>query len=155
MPRFDPNRPHSEVHGIIGVRYLQDGHTFSGSGEPAVGIEPNIPVDLPATDKEQAEAWPSMRRMPDGSYVETVPPPLILGPDGLPAQREVAADGPSPAVPITAPGVAVEDQPPPPTIAKDDMRTKENKMVKIQWEQFHEGEDFPGVAEAKRILGIV
>lgn len=149
MPRFDPNRPHSEVHGIIGVRYLQDGHTFSGSGEPAVGIEPNIPVDLPATDKEQAEAWPAMRRMPDGSYVETAPPPLILGPDGLPAQRVEAEED------HVGPSIQAPEQPPPPTIAKDDMRTKENKLVKIQWEQFHEGEDFPGVAEAKRILGIV
>lgn len=150
MSRFDPNRPHSEVHGIIGVRYLQDGHTFSGSGEPAVGIEPNIPVDLPSTDKETAEAWPSMRRMPDGSYVEAVPPPLILGPDGLPAKKEAAHESltsDSPPPPASLPLA-------PPMIPKDDMRTKENKMVKIQWEQFHEGEDFPGVAEAKRILGI-
>lgn len=145
MPRFDPHKPHSEVHGIVGVRYLQDGHTFNSSGEPAAGIEPNIPVNLPTTNKEKAEEWPSMRRMPDGSFVEAsapklvtetfIPrtveaPPPILGPDGLPAQKEAA-----PA-------------------HKDDMRTKENKMVKIQWEQYHEGEDFPGVAEAKRVLGI-
>lgn len=151
MPRFDPHRPHSEVHGIVGVRFLQDGHTFNSSGERAVVVEPNIPLDPPATDKEKAEEWPVMMRGPDGNWQE--PPPVILGPDGLPAQRVEADEehvGPSiTSVPIEAPG-----QPPEPTVAKDDMRLKENKVVKIQWEQYHEGEEFPGVAEAKRILGI-
>lgn len=41
-------------------------------------------------------------------------------------------------------------EPPP----KDDMRLKENKAIKFQWEAFHADEPFPGVAEAKRVLGI-
>lgn len=147
MPRFDPHRPHSEVHGIVGVRFLQDGHTFNSSGEHAVAVEPNIPLDPPATDKEKAEEWPVMMRGPDGNWQE--PPPVILGPDGLPAQRVEAEARPS-----VMPAVVSDGLPPEPTIAKDDMRLKENKLVKIQWEQYHEGEEFPGVAEAKRILGI-
>lgn len=158
MPRFNPDRPHDQVSGIVGVRFLQGGHAFSASGEhvpdPEAGI-PNLDPGPTVSDAKVAEPdYPSMQRTPDGNFVEAPPPPVILGPDGLPAVREVAAEeehvGPSiMPVPIEAP-----QQPPEQTISKDDMRLKENKMLKIQWEQYHEGEEWPGVAEARRILGI-
>lgn len=124
MPVFDPHRPHSEVHGIVGIRFLQDGRTFNSSGEPVA-------------DPENA-----------------LMPTVILGPDGLPVAREVVADE-GDARPLITPGNGAPiEQPPEPTIAKDDMRLKENKLLKIQWEQYHEGENWPGPVEARRILGV-
>lgn len=163
MPHFDPHRPHSEVHGIVGVRYMQDGHTFNSSGEhmpdPEAGtpnIDPGPTVTETKVPKADDPPWPVMQRGPDGNWVEPVPP-VILGPDGLPAKRdeEPPADGFEPSSPVSETGnstaeLSHEPQAPP----KDDMRLKENKMVKIQWEQYHEGEEFPGVSEARRILGI-
>lgn len=120
MPVFDPHRPHSEVHGIVGIRFLQDGHTFNSSGEPVA-------------DPENA-----------------LMPTVILGPDGLPVAREVAPL-PGTVDELVARGNVQPDEPSPP---KDDMRLKENKLLKIQWEQYHEGEDWPGPVEARRILGV-
>jgi hypothetical protein len=152
MPTFDPDRTYSEVHGMPGIKYVQDGHAF----DPAGNHVPNPPeekVDPPPADFDKdksSETWPQVRLV-DGAWTEP-PAPVILGPDGLPAQRVEADEehvGPSiTSVPIQAPG-----QPPPAELQKDDMRLKENRMLKAQWEQWHEGEDFPGVAEARRILG--
>lgn len=140
MPRFDPHKPHSEVHGIVGVRFIQGSHTFNSSGEHVPDPEAGVPELDPGSTVTETFIPRAVE----------APPPVILGPDGLPVHKEVAAE----ARPSVMPAVVSDGLPPEPTVAKDDMRLKENKMVKIQWEQYHDGEEFPGVSEAKRQLGI-
>lgn len=156
MPHFNPDRTYSEVHGLPGIKYVQDGHAFDAAGTH-VPNPPEEMVDPPPADfnKDKSdETWPQVRLV-DGAWNEP-PPPVILGPDGLPIKKEVAdvTANVQPSPDKVTEGVPEsEPQPPEPAVQKDDMRLKENRMLKAQWEQWHEGEDFPGVAEARRILG--
>lgn len=109
MHRLDPARPHSEVYGMDGVRFIQDGRAFNGAGtlviEPQEAVAPATAASVAGRDQDCSESL---------SSGQTAPEPIL---------------------------------------ARDDMRLKENRVVKIQWDQFHEGEPFPGLAEARRVLG--
>lgn len=141
MPHFDPDKPHSEVHGIVGVRFVQGGHTFNSSGEH---------VPDPEAGQPKLDPGPTVTETFIPRAVES-PAPVILGPDGLPAERVATDEGHDTSQITQAPQ---DEQPSEPTISKDDMRLKENKIIKVQWEQYHEGEEWPGLAEAKRQLGV-
>lgn len=41
-----------------------------------------------------------------------------------------------------------------PKVKPDDMRLAANKAIRLQWENYHDGEDWPGLTQAREDLGI-
>ena len=132
-PTFDRNREHAVVHGDGHIRYYQDGHFFTDTGAWHSGEDARVicePVMATVSDEVMPKAEGDLPVDPiqssDACIVGGQPPTA-----NLPAGEQPQTDLP-----------------------REDMRLKENKAVKLQWENFHGDEPFPGVARAKQLLGM-
>lgn len=76
---------------------------------------------------------------------------VAYGHDDLPLESDPSPEPPTPSAPESDDGEVVEGSS---SIKPDDMRLVQNKAIKLQWENYHEGEKFPGLAQAKKDLGI-
>ena len=127
---LDKTRHYGTVYGMPPITYEQDGFHFLGNGMLA-------PPDEPDPRKDSPEGAP--------------PLDLATGVSEGSPQRQLTGDRPSDTN-VDIPQTDADYSRQLPAVKPDDMRLAVNKAVKHQWEAYHDGEEWPGLAEARRIL---